>query len=521
MHDRAGGSPDGTRTFTHYGRDPFVVVMVDEIAFLTAYQADRNLRKRTLAALATLTSKGGRSGTASWRAAGPAQGRAQPAEPVPHQDRAPARRDQPGGHGAWRRRPGPGRPGRPDLARCRTSARGSATSGSRPTPTRSGSAPLSSPTTTSARWPRRWATCRAMTDGETAWRTDEPCPVCCAGLVLVDDPAARPCGPMPPVRLRRTGRDRVRGRCLMSGRTRRQTRAERLAMPLARMWSTTWPSRTAAASSRCSSAAPSSTPAHSSKSLSPAGTPWRRSARRAPNGPGSCGPRSAARGGTWTRTRHRAGPAERGAASGGSAPLGGAGRPGRPASRRLDTGSWMSGSASWTSRSPTPGCAATSCPPGRAGTARPGAVRTPPAAPPPRSARTVGKTFTAPDGKTFRPSMFVTLTCPSYGRVGRRRTGRPGHLRLQSAARDALHFAALFDRFVQNLRRFVGYDLQYFAAVEPQRRLAPHVHVAIRGAISRAELREVLAATYHQVWWPTTAEVRFDGGICRSGMSHR
>ena len=43
------------------------------------------------------------------------------------------------------------------------------------------------------------------------------------------------------------------------------------------------------------------------------------------------------------------------------------------------------------------------------------------AAPLPRrpvSARTVGKTYTAPDGKTFRPSLFVTLTCPSYGRVG-------------------------------------------------------------------------------------------------------
>ena len=41
------------------------------------------------------------------------------------------------------------------------------------------------------------------------------------------------------------------------------------------------------------------------------------------------------------------------------------------------------------------------------------------AAPLPRRkivARTVGKTYTAPDGKRFRPSMFVTLTCPSYGR---------------------------------------------------------------------------------------------------------
>jgi hypothetical protein len=33
------------------------------------------------------------------------------------------------------------------------------------------------------------------------------------------------------------------------------------------------------------------------------------------------------------------------------------------------------------------------------------------------SPRTVGKNYTAPDGKTFRPSLFVTLTCPSYGRV--------------------------------------------------------------------------------------------------------
>jgi hypothetical protein len=56
----------------------------------------------------------------------------------------------------------------------------------------------------------------------------------------------------------------------------------------------------------------------------------------------------------------------------------------------------------------------------------------------------------------------------------------------------------------------LGYDVQYFAAVEPQKRLAPHVHVAFRGAISRADLRQVIAATYHQVWWPSTATVRYD-----------
>jgi excisionase family DNA binding protein len=32
-----------------------------------------------------------------------------------------------------------------------------------------------------------------------------------------------------------------------------------------------------------------------------------------------------------------------------------------------------------------------------------------------------------------------------------------------------------------------------------------------RGTVSRRELREVIAATYHQVWWPSTAAARFDG----------
>jgi hypothetical protein len=78
------------------------------------------------------------------------------------------------------------------------------------------------------------------------------------------------------------------------------------------------------------------------------------------------------------------------------------------------------------------------------------------AAPLPRrpvSARTVGKTYTAPDGRTFRPSLFVTLTCPSYGRVGEDGApADPDTYDYTRAARDALHFAALFDRFIRNLR---------------------------------------------------------------------
>jgi hypothetical protein len=129
------------------------------------------------------------------------------------------------------------------------------------------------------------------------------------------------------------------------------------------------------------------------------------------------------------------------------------------------------------------------------------------------SPHTVGKTYTAPDGTTFRPSMFLTLTCPSYGKVTSDGTpvnsGAYDYIR---AARDALHFAALFDRFIQNLRRVLGQDVQYFATIEPQKRLAPHVHIAMRGTLSRTELRQIIAATYHQVWWPSTDQVRFDSG---------
>jgi hypothetical protein len=108
--------------------------------------------------------------------------------------------------------------------------------------------------------------------------------------------------------------------------------------------------------------------------------------------------------------------------------------------------------------------------------------------------------------------MFVTLTRPSYGRVDHRGVPvDPAAYDYDQAARDALTFAALFDRFIQNLRRYLGTDVQYFAAVEPRRRLAPHIHLAIRGTIARSELRRVLAATYRQVWWPDIGARYRDG----------
>lgn len=121
--------------------------------------------------------------------------------------------------------------------------------------------------------------------------------------------------------------------------------------------------------------------------------------------------------------------------------------------------------------------------------------------------RTVGTVFEAPDGKRWRPSMFATFTLPSYGKVGPDGTPvDPEAYDYRRAALDAMHFPKLVDRFWQNLRRTAGYRVQYFAAVEAQRRLAPHLHAAIRGAIPRQLFRQVAAATYHQVWWPPFEE---------------
>jgi S-DNA-T family DNA segregation ATPase FtsK/SpoIIIE len=58
MHTRAGEFGGRTRTFTVSAAFPFLVVVIDELAFLTAYQPERDLRKRAEAAIATLTSQG-------------------------------------------------------------------------------------------------------------------------------------------------------------------------------------------------------------------------------------------------------------------------------------------------------------------------------------------------------------------------------------------------------------------------------------------------------------------------------
>lgn len=58
MQERAARFAGLQRNHTPSTDDPFVLVIVDEVAFLTAYQSDKQLRQRITAALATLTTQG-------------------------------------------------------------------------------------------------------------------------------------------------------------------------------------------------------------------------------------------------------------------------------------------------------------------------------------------------------------------------------------------------------------------------------------------------------------------------------
>jgi DNA segregation ATPase FtsK/SpoIIIE, S-DNA-T family len=46
MHQRAAQFGGKTRTFKASAEFPFLVLLIDELAFLTAYQPERDLRKR-------------------------------------------------------------------------------------------------------------------------------------------------------------------------------------------------------------------------------------------------------------------------------------------------------------------------------------------------------------------------------------------------------------------------------------------------------------------------------------------
>ena len=118
--------------------------------------------------------------------------------------------------------------------------------------------------------------------------------------------------------------------------------------------------------------------------------------------------------------------------------------------------------------------------------------------------RTVGPDLHRPQtGKNGGRRCSSPSPCPPTAAV--RPDGTPvdpASYDYRRAALDALHFPKLLDRFLQNLRRSAGYEVQYFAAVEPQRRLAPHLHAAIRGAIPRHCSGRSSPPPTPQVWWP-------------------
>ncbi len=209
MQRRAGQLAGRSRTHFATTEHPFTVVFVDEVAFLTAYQPDRKLRERALAAIATLTTQGRAVG---YSVVGALQDPRKDVLTIRNlfPDRIAMRLDE---------------PEQPDLvlgdgARDRgaladqistdpTSAPVSPTSGSKATRTRSASAPRG---------------CRM--------RTSTPCA-----------PSTRPCPPstwrgvrherahdlaVPPVRLVHQLAGSLRGGCSVT----RVSRAERLAMPL-------------------------------------------------------------------------------------------------------------------------------------------------------------------------------------------------------------------------------------------------------------------------------------------------
>ena len=139
----------------------------------------------------------------------------------------------------------------------------------------------------------------------------------------------------------------------------------------------------------------------------------------------------------------------------------------------------------------------------------------------------VGRVYRSKTGKTYQPSMLLTITLPSYGAVhtgtrmrrgqlaacgcGQRHAERddqlgtpidPERYDYRAQALALIFLPRLLDRFWQNYRRAAGWKIAYAGVVEMQRRLATHAHFAVRGTVARALTRQVAQATYHQVWWP-------------------
>ena len=193
MQARAARFAGVQRDHTPTIEDPFTVVLVDEVAFLTAYQPDRKRKDRIMAALATLTTQGRAVGYCVVAAL------QDPRKDVLtirnlFPDRIAMRLDEPEqvdmvlGDGARDRG---ATHCEADLSRSGCRRRGGVRpAGSRPPP---GAGPRRMDLRYRHPGPGRClhaGACRvaggSMT-AVTAWRTDEPCPVCATGLIMTDD----------------------------------------------------------------------------------------------------------------------------------------------------------------------------------------------------------------------------------------------------------------------------------------------------------------------------------------------
>ena len=122
----------------------------------------------------------------------------------------------------------------------------------------------------------------------------------------------------------------------------------------------------------------------------------------------------------------------------------------------------------------------------------------------PMDDRTVGRTFTAADGKEYRPSMFLTLTLPSYGRSGRAAGSRSTRARMTTGGPRWMRCTSR-SWSTGSGRTCAGAPATRCSTSPPSnpsagspRTCTPRSAASSPGRCSR----QVIEATYVQVWWP-------------------
>ncbi len=131
----------------------------------------------------------------------------------------------------------------------------------------------------------------------------------------------------------------------------------------------------------------------------------------------------------------------------------------------------------------------------------------------PMEDRTTGRAFTDPTTGGGVPAVDVPHPDPALLRQGDprpRHPARPGPVRLPPGRPRRLVVAPAAGPVLAEPAPLRRYKVQYFSAIEAQRRLAPHLHAAVRGAIPRRVIKAVTRATYYAAWRPPLDRVVYD-----------